>query len=78
MIEGYRIWPDRISTSYGTQPFVNGVELFKEALSNNAEKAQLVYKRTDKFFINIGDVPYKIPSAYYVSQPSESQHGHDG
>ena len=26
MAEGYRIWPDRISTSYGTQPLKMSVE----------------------------------------------------
>jgi hypothetical protein len=46
--------------------FVNGVKLFKNDLSNSIEKAQLVYKRADKFFINIRDIPYKIPSDYYV------------
>ena len=46
--------------------FVNGVELFRKDLSNNTEKAQLVYKRTNKFFINIRDIPYKIPLDHYL------------
>jgi len=44
---------------------VNGVELFQKELSNNSKKAQLVYKRADKFFTNMESIPYKIPSTHY-------------
>jgi hypothetical protein len=46
--------------------FVNGVDLFQKDLCNNTKKAKLVYKRTNKFFINIRDIPYKIPLDRYL------------
>jgi len=47
--------------------FVKGVELFKKDLSKNIKKAELVYERTNKFFINTEDIPYKVPLDHYSS-----------
>ncbi len=48
MIRGYRIWPDRISTSYGTQPnivirFSKLVRITMEAIGKICTKGRRFY-----------------------------------
>ncbi len=57
MAEGYRIWPDRISTSYGTQPVLNTlITKYPATGSNTVEKVrydennQRVYINKTQYF----------------------------